>query len=184
MCVCVHVRVCVHTRTCAPLCWLPLLPSHSLSTCSIHPAIIKLGLQYADGIVCGSNARCIALLAAFKQVSICVRHLTLSDFSYRFPLSIFHLLALFLTLASPPLPSPLLPTPSLPSHHKVIQDYSTPPEKVLSRDLEQTIKPFISFLAQSRPLSVSMGNAIKFLKWKISTVPPDMPEETVGKPCD
>ena len=35
----------------------------------IHPAIIKLGLQYAEGIVTGSNARCIALLCALKQVS-------------------------------------------------------------------------------------------------------------------
>lgn len=35
---------------------------------NIHPAIIKLGLQYADGIVLGSNARCIAFLAAIKQV--------------------------------------------------------------------------------------------------------------------
>ena len=35
----------------------------------IHPAIIKLGVQYAKGIICGSNARCVALLLAFKKVS-------------------------------------------------------------------------------------------------------------------
>lgn len=98
----------------------------SFGTGGIHPAFIKLGLQYAEGVVCGSNARCIALLAAFK---------------------------------------------------KVILDYSTPPEKYLSRDLELTIKPYISFLTQCRPLSVSMGNSIKYLKWKISTIPPDMPED-------
>lgn len=35
---------------------------------SIHPAIIRLGAQYANKIVVGSNARCVALLAAMKQV--------------------------------------------------------------------------------------------------------------------
>lgn len=34
----------------------------------IHPAIVRLGLQYAEGIVCGSNARCTALIHAFLEV--------------------------------------------------------------------------------------------------------------------
>ncbi|XP_069704134.1 uncharacterized protein eIF2Bdelta [Periplaneta americana] len=34
----------------------------------VHPAVMKLGLQFADRIVVGSNARCIALLDALKQV--------------------------------------------------------------------------------------------------------------------
>jgi translation initiation factor eIF-2B subunit delta len=34
----------------------------------IHPAVVKLGMQYADRVVVGSNARCIALLDALKQV--------------------------------------------------------------------------------------------------------------------
>lgn len=36
---------------------------------SLHPAVVKVGLQYASGIICGSNARCIAMVAAFKKVS-------------------------------------------------------------------------------------------------------------------
>ena len=40
-----------------------------LTQSGIHPAILKLGLQYAEGVICGSNARCMALLAALKQVS-------------------------------------------------------------------------------------------------------------------
>jgi hypothetical protein len=39
------------------------------SSGGIHPAIIRLGLQYAEGVISGSNARCIALLAALKMVS-------------------------------------------------------------------------------------------------------------------
>ena len=35
---------------------------------SIHHSIVKLGLQYAEGIICGSNARCVSLLCALKQV--------------------------------------------------------------------------------------------------------------------
>jgi len=93
---------------------------------TIHPAIVKLGLQYAAGIITGSNSRCIALLCAFKQV---------------------------------------------------INDYVTPPSKELSRDLESTIKPCISFLTQCRHLSVSMGNAIKYLKTQINQSPIDKSEE-------
>ncbi|RZF47167.1 hypothetical protein LSTR_LSTR004876 [Laodelphax striatellus] len=40
---------------------------------NLHPAIIKLGIQYESRIVCGSNARCVALLYAFKKM--------LSDYS-------------------------------------------------------------------------------------------------------
>jgi len=93
---------------------------------TIHPAIVKLGLQYAAGIISGSNARCIALLCAFKQV---------------------------------------------------INDYETPDSKELSRDLESRIKPCISFLTQCRHLSVSMGNAIKFLKYQITHSPIEKTEK-------
>jgi len=34
----------------------------------LHPAVMKLGMQYADRVVVGSNARCIALLNALRQV--------------------------------------------------------------------------------------------------------------------
>lgn len=36
----------------------------------IHPAISQIGLQYATGVVCGGNARAVALLCALKQVSL------------------------------------------------------------------------------------------------------------------
>lgn len=100
------------------------------SSTSIHPAILRLGLQYAEGIICGSNARCVALLAAIKQV---------------------------------------------------IADYSTPPDKELSRDLDAKIKPYITFLNQCRPKSVSMGNAIKYIKWHINHIPRDMADTEAKK---
>lgn len=34
----------------------------------IHPCILQLGLQYADGSIAGGNARCLAMLQAFKTV--------------------------------------------------------------------------------------------------------------------
>lgn len=40
-----------------------------LSTRSLHPAIVRLGVQYSKRVVAGSNARCVALLHALKQVS-------------------------------------------------------------------------------------------------------------------
>lgn len=97
-----------------------LTQSLQFSSGGIHPAIIRLGLRYAEGVVSGSNARCMALLAALKMV---------------------------------------------------IHDYSTPPKEELCRDLAARIKPYISFLNQCRPLSVSMGNAIKYVKWHIAQTP-------------
>lgn len=85
----------------------------------IHPAVMRLGLQYAEGTVTGSNARCVALLDAMKRV---------------------------------------------------IDDYATPPHKELARDLDAKLKTYITFLKECRPLSVSMGNAIRFLKGKINGV--------------
>ncbi|XP_072298145.1 translation initiation factor eIF2B subunit delta isoform X2 [Eucyclogobius newberryi] len=97
----------------------PLTQQLSIPSTVIHPAIVRLGLQYSQGIIAGSNARSVALLHAFKQV---------------------------------------------------IRDYTTPPNEELSRDLVNKLKPYISFLNQCRPLSASMGNAIKYIKKEISNI--------------
>ncbi|CAL4934951.1 unnamed protein product [Urochloa decumbens] len=49
-----------------------------------------------------------------------------------------------------------------------IKDYTTPPNKTLSRDLTAKISSYVSFLIECRPLSISMGNAIRFLKNRIA----------------
>ena len=43
-------------------------------TQAIHSAVVKLGLQYADYIIIGSNARATALLSAFQEVRRCRQH--------------------------------------------------------------------------------------------------------------
>ncbi|XP_025783199.1 translation initiation factor eIF2B subunit delta isoform X1 [Herpailurus yagouaroundi] len=98
----------------------------SIPSSVIHPAMVRLGLQYSQGLVSGSNARCIALLRALQQV---------------------------------------------------IQDYTTPPNEELSRDLVNKLKPYFSFLTQCRPLSASMYNAIKFLNKEITGVSSSKREE-------
>nr|XP_045225522.1 translation initiation factor eIF-2B subunit delta isoform X1 [Macaca fascicularis] len=98
----------------------------SIPSSVIHPAMVRLGLQYSQGLVSGSNARCIALLRALQQV---------------------------------------------------IQDYTTPPNEELSRDLVNKLKPYMSFLTQCRPLSASMHNAIKFLNKEITSVGSSKREE-------
>ncbi|XP_076873036.1 translation initiation factor eIF2B subunit delta [Brachyhypopomus gauderio] len=108
----------------------PLTQQISIPATVIHPSIVRLGLQYSQGIVAGSNARSVALLHAFKQV---------------------------------------------------IGDYSTPPNEELSRDLVNKLKPYISFLNQCRPLSASMGNAIKYIKKEISNIPSQCKEEEAKK---
>ncbi|MCO5589110.1 hypothetical protein L7F22_043076 [Adiantum nelumboides] len=82
-----------------------------------HPAVYQVGLQYLTGDISGGNARCVAMLLAFKEL---------------------------------------------------IQDYSTPKEKTLVRDLTARVNSNVSFLTTCRPLSISMGNAIRFLKTRIA----------------
>lgn len=50
--------------------WFFFFGGCSIPSTVIHPAIVRLGLQYSQGIVAGSNARSVALLHAFKQVWI------------------------------------------------------------------------------------------------------------------
>ncbi|XP_002521202.2 translation initiation factor eIF-2B subunit delta isoform X2 [Ricinus communis] len=59
----------------------------------------------------------------------------------------------------------------LQAFQEVINDYSTPPEKTLVRDLTAKIGSYVSFLIECRPLSISMGNAIRFLKNRIVKLP-------------
>ncbi|KAG6587629.1 Translation initiation factor eIF-2B subunit delta, partial [Cucurbita argyrosperma subsp. sororia] len=59
---------------------------------------------------------------------------------------------------------------------EAIKDYSTPPQKSLVRDLTAKIGVYVSFFNECRPLSVSMGNAIRFLKNRIAKLPPSLLE--------
>eukprot|EP01105_Mastigella_eilhardi_P017920 TRINITY_DN412_c0_g1_i1.p1 TRINITY_DN412_c0_g1~~TRINITY_DN412_c0_g1_i1.p1 ORF type:complete len:636 (+),score=191.18 TRINITY_DN412_c0_g1_i1:28-1908(+) len=84
----------------------------------VPPEIIRLGLKYADFSILGSNARCLAMLSAFRQV---------------------------------------------------IETFPDPPnDSSLAKELENAIKPMIQFLVDCRPISISMGNAINYLKLHIS----------------
>lgn len=60
---------------------------------------------------------------------------------------------------------------------EVIADYETPPNTAMSRHLDAHLKPQINYLVSSRPLSVSMGNCIRFLKMEIAAIPPETPED-------
>jgi translation initiation factor eIF-2B subunit delta len=99
---------------------LPYLESKFFQLDLVHPAVYKVGLQYLAGDISGGNARCIAMLQAFKEA---------------------------------------------------IEDYSTPPEKILVRDLTAKISSYVSFFIECRPLSISMGNAIRFVKSRIAKLP-------------
>ncbi|KAF8629742.1 hypothetical protein AX15_003300 [Amanita polypyramis BW_CC] len=59
----------------------------------------------------------------------------------------------------------------------VIQDYTTPAFSTLSRHLMTHLSPQISYLVSARPMSVSMGNAIRQLKLEISSTDIDMVEQ-------
>jgi translation initiation factor eIF-2B subunit delta len=110
----------------------------------IHPAIIRLGLLFSEFKICGSNARCIATLTAFKKVGC---------------------------LSYP------RETSSQQLNGQVIQDYTTPQHNTLSRHLMTHLSPQITYLVAARPMSVTMGNAIRQLKLEISNSDIDMVEQ-------
>jgi len=92
----------------------------------IHPAVLTLGLKFADWLIVGGNARTTHLLQALCQV---------------------------------------------------IMDHQSPDMNTsadLSRLLDARLKPLISYIVACRPLSIGMGNAIRWLKSKIAHVPPNL----------
>ncbi|KAB8296202.1 hypothetical protein EYC80_008985 [Monilinia laxa] len=92
----------------------------------VHPAILALGLQMSNYTICGSCARLVATLQAFKRV---------------------------------------------------VESYKTPVGASLTRHfIPHVLSPQIEYLASCRPLSVSMGNAIRWLKLEISKIDPDLSE--------
>ncbi|MCJ1284064.1 hypothetical protein MMC26_003395 [Xylographa opegraphella] len=100
----------------------------------VHPAILALGLQMSNYVICGSNARCVATLMVLKRV---------------------------------------------------IESYVTPPQNSLPRHLTSHLSPQIEYLVSCRPLSVSMGNAIRWLKLEINDVDPDTEESKAkAKLCE
>ena len=101
------------------------------SSKDIHPAVLALGLQMSSYEICGSTARCVAMLLAFKSV---------------------------------------------------IESYTTPPGTSLARHLtNHHLSPQIEYLKSCRPLSVSMGNAIRALKDTIIKIDPSVPEDEAKK---
>ncbi|PSR96566.1 Translation initiation factor eIF-2B subunit delta like [Actinidia chinensis var. chinensis] len=104
---------------------LPDLEAKFFQLDPMHPAVYKVGLQYLAGDVFGGNARCIAMLQAFREA---------------------------------------------------INDYCTPAEKTLARDLTAKINSYVSYFIECRPLSISMGNAIRFLKARIAKLPLNLSE--------
>ncbi|KAH9050015.1 eukaryotic translation initiation factor 2B delta subunit [Lactarius hengduanensis] len=103
-------------------------PASYVAKGNVHPAIVHLGLMFAEFRICGANARCIATLSVFKRV---------------------------------------------------IQDYTTPPDNTLSRHLITHLSVQIGHLVSARPMSVTMGNAIRQLKLEISGSDIDLPEQDV-----
>lgn len=85
----------------------------------VHPAFIKLGVQYACNTILGSNARCLALLAALKCL---------------------------------------------------VEDLSVPPKQEFCRYLESTLQYCVAYLQHSRPIAVSMTNALRHFKLNLTQV--------------
>lgn len=101
----------------------------------VHPAILDLGALMRSYEICGSCARLVATMQAFKSV---------------------------------------------------IESYTTPPKNSLTRHFtSHVLSPQIEYLSSCRPLSISMGNAIRWLKLEVSKVDPSTPDaEAKRSLCD
>lgn len=60
---------------------------------------------------------------------------------------------------------------------QVIDDYVTPPDTQLRRDLDKRLRPLIQYLIDCRPHTIGMGNAIRRLRRVIGSTPPELSEE-------
>ncbi|KAF2161383.1 hypothetical protein M409DRAFT_59095 [Zasmidium cellare ATCC 36951] len=101
----------------------------------VHPSVLALGLQISSYEICGSTARCVAMLNAFKDA---------------------------------------------------ILEYNTPAGASLARHLtSHYLSPQIDYLKSCRPISESMGNAIRWLKKLIVEIDPSLPDhEAKNYVCD
>ncbi|SPO06890.1 related to translation initiation factor eIF2B, 71 kDa (delta) subunit [Cephalotrichum gorgonifer] len=65
---------------------------------------------------------------------------------------------------------------------KVIESYTTPAGSTLSRHItSHVLNPQIEYLTESRPMCFSMGNAIRWLKLRISEIDMDISDEDAKK---
>jgi len=58
----------------------------------------------------------------------------------------------------------------------IIRDYKTPPKKILREDLDRFLSKQVQFLVECRQLSRGMGNLIKFLRYSVSKISPEISE--------
>ncbi|XP_057517414.1 uncharacterized protein LOC130798444 isoform X3 [Amaranthus tricolor] len=59
---------------------------------------------------------------------------------------------------------------------EAIEDFNAPADKSLTRELTTRISSYVSFLNECRPISISMGNAIRYLKTHIAKLPSSLSE--------
>lgn len=62
---------------------------------------------------------------------------------------------------------------------EAIKDYHTPRDKLITRDLTARINSYVSFLNECKPLSISMGNAIRYLKTRIAKLSSNCSESEI-----
>lgn len=123
---------------------------HEIDNLMLHPAVLKLGAQYANRVVVGSNARCIAFLNTMKIVSaqfVCISY-DVAAYGQ------CHLIPIQCNFCI--------------QNIQIIRDYETPAQKEFSRGLEAELQPTVAYLQHCRPLSVSISNALKHLKWQVT----------------
>jgi len=113
-----------------------------VETSGLHPRVVRLGQQLAHGVVQGGSARVVALLLALREM--------IADFEP--------------TNSSSTLPPATDAAASMPVK---VSDSGTESITETRRELERALNRHIQFLVDSRPLSIAMGNAVRFVKSRL-----------------
>jgi translation initiation factor eIF-2B subunit delta len=136
---------------------------------TLHPEIVRLGLMYANRLITGANARCVAMLHAFRKV---FPTLFSPSLSLSLPLPLRKVFSLFFCFLHS------LIFVCFMCGFQMIEDYKSHPQKPFALDLDSKLKPSIQYLADCRSLSLGMRNVIKHLRVQIGTTT-QMNEEQV-----
>ena len=133
--------------------------------------MLRLGLQMAEGMISGSNARVVGMLRAFQHF--------IRDFDappskvlatqHDAPITHIPTPARCLVRACRPRPRPR-PRPTTCVRTRI---------QVFARELDGALKLQIQYLLDCRPLSMAMGNGIKWIKNKVTLAPPHLPNAKV-----
>jgi len=134
-----------------------------LGTGQVHPAIQALGVKYAKGVITGGHSRCLAFVNAMEEVfgdfvmTVGATSPETDSFGLDCQEAELGIFAIILT--------------TLDSAVFVVREQDMNNAQQIHRELSKVLNRCVQFVVECRPLSVSMGNFVRYLKEQIAHLP-------------